>query len=71
VTDPQARSDLVLAFARVLQVNGESTADTVSAAERLAKHLGLRVRVVPRWEELRLEREDGSGHSRSALNRSA
>lgn len=60
MTDPQARSELVLAFARVLQVNGESTADTVSAAERLAKHLGLRVRVVPRWEELRLEREDGS-----------
>jgi uncharacterized membrane protein YjjP (DUF1212 family) len=58
---PQRRSDLVLAFARVLHVNGESTDDTLAAAGRLADHLGLRGRIVPRWGELQIESaEDGS-----------
>src|SRR5690348_5812135 len=60
VTDSQALSDLVLAFARVPQVNGESTDDTLAAAGRLAAHLGLRARVVPGWGEVQLAAEDGA-----------
>lgn len=52
------RSELVLAFARVLHVNGQSTSRTLAAAERLGRTLGLRARIVPRWGELRLESED-------------
>src|SRR6266849_5238903 len=55
----QGRSDLVLAFARVLHVNGESTDETLAAAERLGKHLDLRVRIIPRWGELQLDAGDG------------
>jgi len=59
-TDSRARPDLILALGRVLHANGESTDDTVAAAERLAAHLGLRARVIPRWGELQLESgEDG------------
>ena len=48
------RSRLVLAFARVLYVNGQATEQTVSAAERLAWALGLRATIVPRWGGLEL-----------------
>jgi len=54
----QTRSDLVLAFARVLQVNGESTDDTLAAAGRLANHLDLRARIIPRWGELKIQSAD-------------
>jgi uncharacterized membrane protein YjjP (DUF1212 family) len=54
----QTRSDLVLAFARVLHVNGESTDDTLAAAERLADHLDLRARIIPRWGELKIQSAD-------------
>ena len=53
------RSRLVLAFARVLYVNGQATEQTVSAAERLARALGLRARIVPRWGSLQLLVDDG------------
>jgi uncharacterized membrane protein YjjP (DUF1212 family) len=53
------RSDLVLAFARVLYVNGESTDQTLAAAERLGGTLGLRAKIMPRWGELQLQAEDG------------
>src|SRR5882762_4844244 len=57
----QKRSDLVLAFARVLHVNGESTDDTVAAGERLAGHLDLRARIIPRWGALQIQSaEEGS-----------
>ncbi len=57
----QKRSDLVLAFARVLHVNGESTDDTVAAGERLAGHLDLRARITPRWGALQIQSaEEGS-----------
>jgi uncharacterized membrane protein YjjP (DUF1212 family) len=48
------RSRLVLVFARVLYVNVQSTEQTVGAAERLARALGLRATIVPRWGELEL-----------------
>ena len=60
--DPQTPSDLILAFARVLHVNGESTDDTLAAIEPLARRLGLRARVVPSWGGLQLRgRNDGGG----------
>jgi uncharacterized membrane protein YjjP (DUF1212 family) len=55
----QERSDLVLAFARLLYVNGQSTDDTLTAAERLCRNLGLRATIIPRWGELQLHATDG------------
>jgi uncharacterized membrane protein YjjP (DUF1212 family) len=55
----QERSELVLAFAQVLHVNGESTDETLAAAERLGNALHLRIRIFPRWGELQLQAEDG------------
>jgi uncharacterized membrane protein YjjP (DUF1212 family) len=56
----QERSDLVLAFARLLYVNGQSTDDTLTAAQRLCSYLGLRSTIIPRWEELQIQATDGS-----------
>src|SRR5262245_35160125 len=50
----EQRSSLVLAFARVLYVNGQATEQTVAAAEQLGRILGLRAKVMPRWGELQL-----------------
>src|SRR5499427_2567600 len=55
------RSNLVLAFARLLYVNGQATEQTVAAAEQLGRTLGLRAKVMPRWGELRLQSEDEDG----------
>ena len=52
--DEQAK--LVLAFAKVLYVNGQATEQTVSAAERLARARGLHATIMPRWGELQLVR---------------
>jgi uncharacterized membrane protein YjjP (DUF1212 family) len=57
----EQRSSLVLAFARVLYVNGQATEQTVAAAERLGRTLGLRAKIMPRWGELRLQSEDEDG----------
>jgi uncharacterized membrane protein YjjP (DUF1212 family) len=58
------RCDLVLAFARTLFVNGQATDQTVAATERLARALGLRVNVMARWGELRLQSDgDDAGPS--------
>jgi uncharacterized membrane protein YjjP (DUF1212 family) len=54
----EERSNLVLAFARVLYVNGQSTDQTVAAAERFGDALGLRAKIMPRWGELQLQAED-------------
>ena len=51
------RCALVLAAAASLFANGQATEQTVSAAERLARALGLRATVLPRWGELRLQSE--------------
>ena len=56
VTDE--RYNLVLAFARVLFINGQATEQTVATTERLGRRLGLRVKLVPRWGELRLQSDD-------------
>jgi uncharacterized membrane protein YjjP (DUF1212 family) len=56
----QERSDLVLKFAQILHVNGQSTDDTVAAAARLSNNLGLRATIMPVWGELQLQATDGS-----------
>jgi uncharacterized membrane protein YjjP (DUF1212 family) len=56
----QERSNLILAFARVFYVNGQSTDQTLAAAERLADTFGLRAKIMPRWGELQLQAEDGN-----------
>ena len=57
----QQQCDLILGFARVLFVNGYSTEQTVAAAERLARTLGFRAGVMPRWGQLQLEVEGQDG----------
>jgi uncharacterized membrane protein YjjP (DUF1212 family) len=48
------RANLVLAFTKVLYVNGQATEQTVNAAERLGRALGLPAAITPRWGELQL-----------------
>jgi uncharacterized membrane protein YjjP (DUF1212 family) len=55
------RAGLVLAFARVLYVNGQSTEQTVRAAGRLGRALELRATIMPRWDGLQLVADEG-GH---------
>jgi len=52
------RSDLVLACAHVLHTNGQSTHETVQAAERLGTQLGLRATMIAHWDELELRAAD-------------
>jgi len=49
------RCNLVLTFARILFINGQATDQTVAAAERLGRTLGLRANVMARWGELQLQ----------------
>jgi uncharacterized membrane protein YjjP (DUF1212 family) len=63
----EERSDLVLAIARVLYVNGQSTAQTLATAERLGEFLGLRAKIMPRWGELQLQAEDKDARLISAV----
>ena len=49
--------ELVLRFASILFVNGQSTEQTVTAAKRLARALGLCVEIMPRWGQMELEAE--------------
>jgi len=51
------RCNLVLTFARTLFVNGQATDQTVAAAERLGRTLGLRARVAARWGELTVQED--------------
>ena len=57
----EQRSGLVLAFARVLYVNGQATEQIVAAVERLSRAVGLRAKIMARWGELQLECEDNGG----------
>ncbi len=63
----EERSNLILTFARVLFINGESTLLTVSTAGRLGQCLGLRATIFPRWGELEVQTEDANGTSMSAI----
>jgi uncharacterized membrane protein YjjP (DUF1212 family) len=54
----QERSNLILAFAKVLFANGQATEQTIGAAERLGRALRLRAKIIPRWGELELRAED-------------
>src|SRR5215813_10595674 len=63
----EERSKLVLAVARVLYVNGQSTHQTVGAAARLSTCLGLRATLLPRWGVLALHAEDTDGTCIAAL----
>src|SRR5712692_679708 len=63
----EERSNLVLAFARVLYVNGQSTDQTLATAERFGDTLGLRAKIMPRWGELQLQAEDRDARLISAV----
>ena len=63
----EERSNLVLAFARVLYVNGQSTDQTVAAAEQFGETLGLRAKLMPRWGELHLQAQDRDARLSSAV----
>jgi uncharacterized membrane protein YjjP (DUF1212 family) len=63
----EERSNLVLAVARVLYVNGQSTHQALGAAERLSNCLGFRATILPRWGELELQAEDTDGKIVSAI----
>jgi uncharacterized membrane protein YjjP (DUF1212 family) len=54
------RADLVLAVARTLYVNGQSTDQVLVSAERIGQSLGLRTEIMPRWGELQLKAEDSA-----------
>jgi len=56
--DLQERTDLILSFARVLHVNGQSTDETLAACERLGSSLGLRAKIIPAWGQLHLQAGD-------------
>src|SRR5262245_20847705 len=51
------RSSIVLSFAKVLYINGQSTEETLVASERLGHTLGLHTKLIPRWGELQLQSE--------------
>jgi uncharacterized membrane protein YjjP (DUF1212 family) len=63
----EERSNLVLAFAGVLYVNGQATDQTLDAAERFGNTLGLRAKIMPRWGELQLQAEDRNARLISAV----
>jgi len=58
-------SNLLLAFARTLFVNGQATDQMMTAAENLGNSLGLRATIMPRWGELLLEAKD---HDRALVS---
>lgn len=63
----EERSNIVLAIARVLFVNGEATDQTLDAADQLGHTLGLSAKIMPRWGELQLQAEDRDARLISAV----
>jgi uncharacterized membrane protein YjjP (DUF1212 family) len=55
---PDERIGVVLAYARTLFINGQATDQTVAAAERLGRALGLNGKILPRWGELQFQPDD-------------
>ncbi|HXW91882.1 MAG TPA: threonine/serine exporter family protein [Terriglobales bacterium] len=64
---PEERSNLILAFARVLYINGEATHAILGAAERLSGCLGFRATILLQWGELEVQTEDADGKLISAV----
>jgi uncharacterized membrane protein YjjP (DUF1212 family) len=63
----EERSNLILTFSRVLYINGESTYQTLRAAERVSHCLGSRVTIFPHWGELEVQTEDTDGRLISSI----
>ena len=63
----EERTNLILAFSRVLYINGESTDQTLCAAERVGNCLGSRVTIFPHWGELEVQTEDTDGRLISSI----
>ncbi len=61
------RSALILTAARVLFTNGQTTDQTLNAAERFGEILGLRATIIPGWEELQLHAEERGARLISAV----
>jgi uncharacterized membrane protein YjjP (DUF1212 family) len=61
-------SNLILTFARVLYINGESTQQTVGVSARLSNCLGFRATILPRWGELEVQTENADGKFISAID---
>jgi uncharacterized membrane protein YjjP (DUF1212 family) len=55
------RAELMLAFARVLYVNGQATEQVVAAIRRLGNKLAVKAELLLRWGELQLRAETGEG----------
>src|SRR5215467_15226978 len=53
----EERLNLILTFARVLYINGESTQKTLDIAERMSNSLGFRTTIFPHWGELEVQTE--------------
>jgi uncharacterized membrane protein YjjP (DUF1212 family) len=64
----EERADLILAVARVLYVNGQSTDQTLALAERFGHTLGLNVKIIPRWGELQLQVQNIGATTISAVS---
>jgi uncharacterized membrane protein YjjP (DUF1212 family) len=61
------RANLVLTFARILYVNGQSTDRVLSATGRFGRALGLQAQIIPRWGELQLQAQDADNRLILAL----
>src|SRR5215469_5258570 len=61
-------SNLILACARVLYINGESTDQTLRAGQRLSNCLGLGATIFPHWGELQVQTEGAEGKVISAVD---
>src|SRR5262244_2993904 len=57
----EERLNLILTFARVLYINGESTQRTLDVTERMSNSLGFRTTIFPHWGELEVQTEDTNG----------
>jgi uncharacterized membrane protein YjjP (DUF1212 family) len=55
------RARLVLAFARVLYVNGQATEQIVRASERLGRALGISATIIPRWGDVQIVADGNDG----------
>lgn len=55
------QAEIILAFAKVLFINGQTTTQVIREAKKIAKVLHLHILLVPRWGELWLQVKDSSG----------